>query len=353
MGGTDGWRQYQEDAAELFRAMGFTATVEADISGARARHKVDVAARLTIAGVTVLWIVECKHWKSAVRKEQVMTLAQIAQDVGADRAFLLSESGFQSGAIAASRHSNITLSSLGDLSEAATDAISARRLSALLGAKASLERRLRNHLYDDQGRFPSVLAVEMDEVTDLLGACFAVGMAINQALVDEFPVVVSNILDDGPDASFSKSSDLVAHLEAQIGEITLRTNAIDEAAPVQRDSLLATADQLVSEVDELVRLTGLAIDLSNDEGRCAATQGLGLASMRKIGDLAEIGRHRFRHDLRHQHRALMALLVDGVYLALAMPQAHAEGWTNLAARTNDQASALVAAVNAVRNGEAP
>lgn len=333
--------------------MGFAATVESDISGARARHRVDVNARLTIAGVTVLWIVECKHWKSAVRKEQVMTLAQIAQDVGADRAFLLSESGFQSGAIAASRHSNITLTSLGDLSEAATDAISARRLNALLGAKAALETRLRNHLYDGQGRFPSILAVEMDEIIDLLGACFAMGMAVNQALVGEFPIVVSGILDDGPDVRFSNSSELAAHLEAQVGEIDRRTNAVDEATSVRRDSLLAAADQLVSEVGELVRLTGLAVDLCDDEDGLAATQGLGLASMRRIGDLAEMGRHRFRHDLRRQHRALMALLVDGVYLALAMPQVHAEGWMTLAARTHDQANALAAAVDAVRNGETP
>ncbi len=113
------WRKYQRDVAELFRALGFEAKVEDTLTGARAVHDVDVAVRFSIAGVPVLWIVECKLWKASVGKEQVMTLAQIAQDVGADRAFLLSESGFQAGALKAVRNTNVTLTNLQGLTEAA------------------------------------------------------------------------------------------------------------------------------------------------------------------------------------------------------------------------------------------
>jgi restriction system protein len=43
----------------------------------------------------------------------------VAQDVGVDKAFLLSESGFQAGAISAARSTNILLSDLQMLEEMA------------------------------------------------------------------------------------------------------------------------------------------------------------------------------------------------------------------------------------------
>jgi hypothetical protein len=48
--------------------------------------------------------------------EKVITLAAIVQNIGADRSFLLYELGFESGAIRASRTSNITLTRIADLS---------------------------------------------------------------------------------------------------------------------------------------------------------------------------------------------------------------------------------------------
>lgn len=63
--------------------MGFQTEIEFKMTGARGQHNIDVVVRPRIAGIPALWIVECKHWKAAVRKEQVMTLGHIAQDVGA------------------------------------------------------------------------------------------------------------------------------------------------------------------------------------------------------------------------------------------------------------------------------
>lgn len=73
---------------------------------------VDVLVHTVFAGVGVTWVIECKLWKTAIPKEKVLTLAQVASDVGADRAFLLSESGFQAGAIRAAQNTNITLTSM-------------------------------------------------------------------------------------------------------------------------------------------------------------------------------------------------------------------------------------------------
>jgi hypothetical protein len=109
------WSEYQQEVAEFFRSLGCTAEIEKQIVGARGTHDVDVWVTFSVLGVETKWLVECKFWKSAVPKEKVLVLSQIAQDVGADRAFLLSESGFQAGAIRMAEKTNLTLSNLEEL----------------------------------------------------------------------------------------------------------------------------------------------------------------------------------------------------------------------------------------------
>src|SRR6185503_17263906 len=94
-----GWQTYQNETAQFFRTLGFDATVDTSVHGARGKHKIDVLVEFHHAGVRTRWIVECKYWKTSIPKEKVLALQSIAQDIGADRAFLLSEKGFQSGAI--------------------------------------------------------------------------------------------------------------------------------------------------------------------------------------------------------------------------------------------------------------
>lgn len=106
------WRQYQEDAASIFRRLGYETSIEAKVRGARAKHAVDVYVRGQIGGASFSWVIECKAWKSRVPKEKVLALCSVVQDVGADRGFLLSEVGFQSGAIEAATCTNIKLASI-------------------------------------------------------------------------------------------------------------------------------------------------------------------------------------------------------------------------------------------------
>jgi restriction system protein len=106
------WRDFQEEAAAFFRDLGLEAATDESITGARGAHKVDVAVRTKRIGIPQLWIVECKLWRRRVDKVHVLALGNIVQDVGADRGIMLSESGFQAGAILAAGHANITLTSL-------------------------------------------------------------------------------------------------------------------------------------------------------------------------------------------------------------------------------------------------
>lgn len=103
------WREYQEEVAAFFRRQGCNAEVEKIVQGVRAKHEVDVHVTFHRSGINCTWLVECKLWKSKVSKEKVMALKSIVDDVGADRGIIVSEKGFQSGALDAVRDSNITL----------------------------------------------------------------------------------------------------------------------------------------------------------------------------------------------------------------------------------------------------
>lgn len=109
------WREYQRDAAGFFETLGMRAEVEAQVVGARAMHNVDVAVTFTAYGIDHTWLVECKLWRRKVHKAEVLTLRGVVDDVGADRGFLLSERGFDPGAVTAARLTNITLTNLEDL----------------------------------------------------------------------------------------------------------------------------------------------------------------------------------------------------------------------------------------------
>ncbi|AJG13529.1 restriction endonuclease [Pseudomonas plecoglossicida] len=58
---------------------------------------------------------EAKLWKSRVNKLQVLALRSIADDIGADRAFIVSGAGFQSGAHEAAKNTNIKLKTYEEL----------------------------------------------------------------------------------------------------------------------------------------------------------------------------------------------------------------------------------------------
>lgn len=125
------WKGYQEETAEFFRSLGLSASTDVTLKGVRTTHDVDVLVTIDVAGFSVKWIVECKHWKDPVNKLHVMALREIVADLGADRGIILCEVGFQSGAIEAANLTNVQVSSLAELSIESKDAIASARLRDL------------------------------------------------------------------------------------------------------------------------------------------------------------------------------------------------------------------------------
>jgi len=122
------WKDYQEEAAELFRSLGLDAETDVTLQGVRTSHDVDVLVKSHHVGFDVTWIVECKHWNSKVTKLHVLALREIVSDTGADRGIILAENGFQSGAIEAANLTNVHVTSLAEVTSSASNDIYSMRL---------------------------------------------------------------------------------------------------------------------------------------------------------------------------------------------------------------------------------
>ena len=138
------WKEYQREAAKLFRNLGCEAEVDKLIEGVRAKHKIDVWVTFYNYRIECKWVVECKNWKTNVPKEKVLALQKIVEDVGADRGILISKIGFQPGAIRAANQTNITLTSLEELKDYINEEINLRAIYIL--EVRSL--KLKNKFYD-------------------------------------------------------------------------------------------------------------------------------------------------------------------------------------------------------------
>lgn len=137
------WEQYQEQAATVFRRMGLNAEVDKDVEGVRGVHAIDVYVSGIVYGLEIKWVIECKAWRSNIPKEKVLALFSIVQDIGADKGILLSEVGFQSGAIKSARGTNILLTSIADLEEQVQADFKESTLSKLSWRLSRVKDRLR------------------------------------------------------------------------------------------------------------------------------------------------------------------------------------------------------------------
>jgi hypothetical protein len=61
-------------------------------------HQIDILIELSIAGIKLMVLVECKHYKSKVRIDDILAFAQRIDDIGAHKGVLVTTVGFQKGA---------------------------------------------------------------------------------------------------------------------------------------------------------------------------------------------------------------------------------------------------------------
>jgi len=167
--------------------------VESMVSGARAEHKVDVWVEYRALGLMARWVVDCKYWNSAVPKAAVLTLKGVVEDIGADRGFLVSESGFQTGAFAAASNSNIMLASLGELEALTNEDMLATLLNKLDRHAWELQKRMYLAFYPEEDHWYSEPRSGVDEegFWKQSGGLGNIRTVIERARMgDKFPMIV-------------------------------------------------------------------------------------------------------------------------------------------------------------------
>lgn len=197
------WKLYQEEVADFFRSIGLKAETDVAVTGARGKHDVDVLVRGQRVGIEQVWVVECKRLSRAVSKDKVLTLAQIVQDVGADRGLLVCEQGFQAGAVRMAAASNISLTSLSDLRE------NTQHEQAQLEARSALSRLV---LLEDELRGRAIVkrspgsttityppGLNTHELLPMHGRLGVAQSGLSRALAGVLPVAVD--IDTSTDAA--------------------------------------------------------------------------------------------------------------------------------------------------------
>jgi len=103
------WRDLQNQTARILSECGFTVEVEKTVSTARGEVEIDVFAEENVKGRCYTILCECKHWKSRVPRSIIHGFRTVTSDIGAHRGYIISSSGFQTGATFASEFTNVDL----------------------------------------------------------------------------------------------------------------------------------------------------------------------------------------------------------------------------------------------------
>lgn len=174
--------------------------------GVRGVHVLDVYATGNFNGIQFKWVVECKAWKSNVPKEKVLALTSIVQDVGADRGFLLSEVGFQSGAIKVTQNSNITLTSIEELTHSTE-----QFRSEMLIAKKGMEIKKAKSRIRELKRASEANKYHPERVM-LFGELAISEHLLEEAMHDKFPIAYPT-----KGLVFSDLDELAAYIDKIVG----------------------------------------------------------------------------------------------------------------------------------------
>lgn len=118
------------------------------MQGVRTSNNIDVVAKFLALGSEVTWIVECKKWNTAVPQEKAQAFRTVVEDLGVDRGLLVAESGFQSGAHAAVKNSNVHLMTLSQLKKNVRAVLDVVRISDFTARIA-----LAHHRYWQHGKY--------------------------------------------------------------------------------------------------------------------------------------------------------------------------------------------------------
>lgn len=332
------WLAYQLEVAALFQSLGCTVEVEKEMAGARATHAIDVLARTTVGGIPVTWVIECKLWNTAIPKEKVLALSQIAADVGADRAFLLSESGFQPGAIRAAQNTNITLTSRQDLLDSAGSEIERRELQSLAQRAHGLQRELHELYVLDDGSPGPPPGMDRETFVDLLANVFELhAMALPKAQVGDFPITLSSV-----SAVFPNPSAFIPTAARELDRVAACVAAAKVEVERVRDQAGSKFNELTSAIHDFMSTSEATLSSIRQGKVEQADLATALDHMKRVGARAEELRALLGGKALRALSKVMRTLFDGPYVHLAQGNGEADQWRRSRELIEASISALAA-----------
>jgi len=139
------WFLFQEEICDYFQSLGALAETNVTVQGVRTAHDIDILVKTKFLGEDLTWIIEAKKWKKKVNKLQVLALRTIAEDIGVDRAFIISEAGFQSGSYEAAENTNIKLKTFEELKKDTKELVESEIVKTYQKRLQLLETRYWSH----------------------------------------------------------------------------------------------------------------------------------------------------------------------------------------------------------------
>lgn len=153
MGKSSNWYNFQEEICAYFKSIGTDAKTNQTIQGVRTRHDIDVFVKTKFLGEDMVWIIEAKDWQTNIPKEKVLALRTIVDDIGADRGFIISQKGFQSGAYEASQNTNIKLKTFQELKQTTNEMIEDKILKSYKSRVTLLSKKYWSHTKDIRKKY--------------------------------------------------------------------------------------------------------------------------------------------------------------------------------------------------------
>lgn len=216
------WYKFQEEICAYFNSIGAEAKTNQSVQGVRTSHDIDILVKTKFLGEDLTWVIEAKNWKTRVPKEKVLALRTIVDDIGADRGFIVSLSGFQSGAFEAAENSNVKLRTIEELKQLTSELIEDEILKGYKDRARLLNKRYWAHkksVRKDYGLRPEI----GDNRLIFSGAALlgVVQMAILQAEQKEYPINVDTCYEK------KSGSDVVNNFQQLRNWLNLNLNLLD------------------------------------------------------------------------------------------------------------------------------
>jgi hypothetical protein len=319
------WKEYQEKVAEFFRKLGAEAETNVSVKGARGVHDIDVIATFNLWGQKLIWICECKFWKTSIPKEKILTLYQITQDIGADRGFLFSEKGFQSGAVKATSNTNIILTSLEDVYDTCKDDLYHSSIIKSLKKINSLRELEKSMWIDDLKVVNPYRGINLDEVVTIDGILLFLSLSIQKALDANLPISF-NTFKRGLVKCDSKES-LLKHLEIELAQIEIEVIRLSKIAEDSKNAIRENNYEFYESVKELI-IAGENALFSNNESSFEERRLFAHSKMCKVGTVYDALEQISRGSIKKELQETLKLLIDTTYLYLTYETINAEIWND-------------------------